>query len=207
MRVACIFPVVFSMLLLGCRTEPAPVGKDSDEVSFWRGHTILPEGDSIPALNARANDLTNSQAGRAEAVFILFAHYVRPGASAAEMHQVLTDTSWLRETKLYDIRMVGGWIPIEFADTVFCIHLFPADKDKGWSPWVIYFRSSGKGVEESREGIREEQELSFLRGESTEDTPRLLEFALCFPNSKNPHGLPGRIERFSRQGVHVYEEQ
>lgn len=188
-----IFAVTLLTSISGCahkRSEPLSCN----------GRTILPNGESVPALVARANNPTSNQADRARAVFTLLSRHMRPDSSATEVHRVLTDTAWLQETRLYGFRMLAGSIPVEmtFEDTVFCIHLFPRDADKQWSPWVIYFRLSGK--------LRDEDALAFLRGERTMESTRLIEFALCFPHSSKPRNLPGRIERFSPDGIHVYDE-
>ncbi len=178
-------------LLCGCTMTPSPVRQSSGG---------LPSGENVAVLNARANSSTNNQAERASAVFTLFAHHIRLGSSAADVHQALTDTAWLQESHLYGVRILGGWIPVEmtFEDTVFCIHLFPDDSAKEWSPWVIYFRLSGQ--------LRDEDALAFLKGESVVGNPKLMELALCFPHSLKPRNLPGRIERYSTNGIHIYNE-
>jgi len=166
----------------------------------WNGRTILPNDESVTALLARANNPTGNQADRARAVFTLLARHVRPGSSATDVHRVLTDTAWLQQTHLHGFRALAGWIPVEMGSdhTVFRMYLFPADADKQWSPWVIYFRMSGM--------LRDEDALVFLRGERAIESTRLVEFALCFPHSSKPGNLVGRIERFSREGIHIYDE-
>jgi len=194
-----IFSSVLVVALLGC-------AHDRGEKLSWNDQTILPRGESVTSLTARANDAASDRADRARAIFALFAHHIRPESSASEVHRVLTDATWLQDTHLYGVRALGGWVPVEmtFEDTVFCIHLLPVEKEKGWSPWVIYFRLSGK--------LRDEDALAFLRGESVTGNPKLVEFALCYPDARDTtHGIraddPGRrrIERFSRRGIHIYE--
>jgi hypothetical protein len=165
-----------------------------------RPQTILPRDDDVAALNLQANNPANDRAERARAIFTLFAWHIPPNASAGRVHEVLTDTTWLRKTRLYEINLLSGWVPIEVnvKDTMFCLHLFPADAAKESSPWVIYFRLTGK--------LQQEDALEFLRGETVAGNPKLAEFALCSPNSKNPTGLPGRIESFSKQGLRVLDE-
>lgn len=187
MRLRNLFPA--TLLILAACSTPSP-----------RPQSILPKDDDAAALNRQANNPANSQAERSRAVFTLFAWHIPPGASAAQVHKVLTDTAWLRETRLFEINWLAGWIPIElnFKDTSFVLHLFPVDAAKESSPWVIYFRLTGK--------LRQEDALAFLRGETVMGNPKLAEFALCFPNSKSPGHLPGRIESFSKHGLRVFGE-
>ncbi|MBC8877247.1 MAG: hypothetical protein H8E44_48075 [Planctomycetes bacterium] len=103
----------------------------------------------------------------------------------------LKDTSWLGEINLYGVHSLHGKVPVEWAetDTVFCLHLFP--DESGRSDWVIYLRLSGKS------GRPKEEALAFLKGEpDVPDNPKLVEYAICFPD--------GRIERYSKQGLAVY---
>ena len=191
-----ILSVLSVMALLGCAHR-------SESVS-WNDHTILPGGESIASLNALASNQESNRADRARAIFTLFAHHIRPGFSAGEVHRILTDTNWMSEINLYGVYALGGWVPVEmtFEDTVFCLDLFPAEMDKQWSPWAIYFRLSGTTPEGP--GRRKEEALAFLHGDTTvQGNPKLLEFALCFP--EQPETRRGRIERFSRLGMYVYD--
>jgi hypothetical protein len=156
--------------------------------------------EGIVLLNKRANDPTEPQAVRARAVFALFAQYVRPGSSVDEVRRVITDNDWLREAHLEGVRVMGGKVPVEYPleDTVFCLHLFPLDAEKKQSPWVMYFRLSGK--------LRDQDGLAFLRGEKSAGNPKLMEFALCFPASIESSDHVGRIENFSAKGTSVLEE-
>ncbi len=172
---------------------------DRREMLSWSDRTILPHGESVESLNAMANTAAAGRAKRARAIFTLFADHIRPGASTTEVHRALANTTWLKETNLYGVRVLGGWVPVEMAlgDTVFCIHLFPVEMNKQWSPWVIYFRLSGQ--------LRDEDAKAILRGESVANDTRLVEFALCYPEKRQSAGGGSRLERFSRRGIHVYE--
>ena len=185
----------FSIALMTCILSCA---HNNDQATPWIGSSVLPKKDSAVLL-ACANDATRTQADRASAVLTFFAHYVHPGSSAVDIHQVFTDTAWLRDTRLYAFRDLLGMIPVQMTDedTVFCIHLFPVSPEKDWSPWVIYFRLSGK--------LRDEEAFEFLRGQSSKESTRLIEFALCFPHSSDPTNFPGHTERFSRGGIRVYQ--
>ena len=160
-------------------------------------HTILPQGESVAFLTSLANDPSNSQEVRARAVFTLFGRHIQPGSSASEVHDVLTDTAWLKENNLKGVRILGGWVPVEFTaeDTIFSIALFPADSAGGWSPWVIYLRLSGH--------IQDEEALKFLRGAPGIGRIKLLEFALCFPS---PPNQTGRIEMYTPKGLRILHE-
>jgi len=160
-------------------------------------HTILPQGESVASLTSRANDSSNSQEIRARAVFTLFARHIQPGSSVSEVHRVLTDTAWLKESDLQGLRILAGWVPVEFTteDTIFGIALFPMSSASGWSPWVIYLRLSGH--------IQDEEALKFLRGAPGMEKTKLLEFALCFPS---PPNQTGRIEMYSPKGLRVLHE-
>jgi hypothetical protein len=189
-----ILPALAATLLVGC-------AHDRGQSISWNGHTILPNDQSIGYLNDVAGNPTGSRDERAKAVFSLFAHYIRPGFAAGEVRRVLTDTNWMGDVNLYGVSALGGWVPLESSldDTKFCLHLFPVEQDKRWSPWVIYFRLSGH----PRSDV---DALAFLHGANTiEGDPKLLEFALCFPSASEGH--MGRIERFGRGGIHVYQQQ
>jgi hypothetical protein len=194
-----ISTVVVGVALFGCAHDHA-------EKLSWNYHSILARGESIATLNAKANEKVNDQAECARSVFTLFAYHIRPGSSAAEVHRVLTNASWLQDTHLYGVRALGGWsaVPLTSDGTVFTMHLFPMEKDKRWSPWGISFRLSGT--------LRDEDALAFLRGEKVAGNPKIEEFSLCYPERRNPDGsIPDirkmpRIERFSPRGIHVYFE-
>jgi hypothetical protein len=171
----------------------APTSVASSDTMSWDSHASLKSSATIPALNVLANNDTTDRAERARAVFTLFANYVKPGDAPAKVHGILTDARWLEHANLYGVYALDGWIPVEtsFEDTVFCLHLF-AD-EKGWSNWVIYFRLTGSPH------WQKEDALAFLRGKSVSGSPKIVEFALCFPGR--------RIERFSARGIYVYDSR
>jgi hypothetical protein len=201
-----IFSTLTAIALVGCAHHRSESLSSS-------GHTILPKGESVTALNAFANNSASNRADRARAIFKLFAHHIRPGASAAEVHSVLADTNWMGDVNLYRVYVPPDFLPVEMTseDTVFCLHLFPlVEMDKLSSPWFIYFRLSGLPREGS--GRNPEEAMAFLRGDTTlYGRPRLIEFALCYPSdpaASYPSAqamLTARIERFSRRGIRVYE--
>jgi hypothetical protein len=197
-QILCSVLLTALIVPVGCCTT---VDRADEHPSYWQDKSILVSDRTIPELNALASDPGAGQADRARAVLSLFAQYDRPGCTSGEFARVLNNTNWLRDCRLQKLYGGAGWLPIDvtFGDTVFLLALFPSPSDKGASPWWIYFRLSGK--------LQESDAEAFLRGDDQAETPtRMIEFALCFPNSTSPSHLPGRIERFSSRGIHVYGE-
>jgi hypothetical protein len=185
---------IISIALLLCLVRVAHCVGES-----WDGHTVLTSAESIAALNTIANNLGNHRAERARAVFKLFANYIKPGQTAAEVHKVLTDTAWLQDTNLHGVYDIAGWVPVELTteDTVFGLKLFSEATDSNLGPWMIWFRLTGHDR-------TEKEACAFLRGDMTlVGKPQIVEFALCFPSERPLHS--GRTERFGRRGIHVYE--
>jgi len=160
----------------GCAHKPT-------DANYWKRHSVLPKGESVAILDARANDQSKSQAERARAVFTLLARHIKVGASANKVHRIFVNTAWLQECRYDCIRILNGWMPIVWPEgtTAYELALFPLQKDSEWGQWHIYFSLSGD--------LKDEDGLSFLRGEQLPGNPKLYEFALCFPD--------GRIERYS----------
>lgn len=184
---------LFLQIFVGCAY------KRSDSTP-WQNCSKSLGSESIASLNQRANDSIKPQAERASAVFTLFAQHIRPGSSVDAVRRVFTDTTWLREIHLAGVRELAGKVPVEYSleDTVFCMHLFPAEAEEQWSPWVVYFRLSGQQ--------RDEDGLAFLKGEHLAGNPKLLEFALCIPAPSKANGGVGRVEHFSAQEKAVFDE-
>jgi hypothetical protein len=184
------------IFLVGCAGQ--------HEAGYWSGRSVLSDRESVAALNVTANSSTLNQAERVRAIFTLFAHHVRPGFTAADMHSVLTDTSWMKITDLTRLELLAGWIPVDSGidRTVFDLHLFSSQKDDaGNNWWCIEFSLSGpnRSVKDA---------VGFLNGNTTlSDNPKLEEFALIFPPpkkgfSRSPGGR--RMEVYSKEGIHVY---
>jgi hypothetical protein len=158
-------------------------------------------GESVATLNAVANDPAKNQEDRARAIFVLFARFVRPGCSSAEIHRVLTNVSWLRDADVYAVRYFAGWGPImgSLDDTIFEVRPFPGAFDLRPSQWCVAFSLSGD--------LREGDAMAFLKGDPSVASPiRMREFALCYPASLAPGRSMGRFEVFSTRGIHVYNE-
>lgn len=177
----------------GCEHLPPPPSPYSS--------TILPPVQDATALNVRANDLNASQEERARAIFAIFAHQLRPGASAADVRRVLANPAWVSQTHLYAADELSGWIPLELTaeDTVFAVHLFPGSSLPRQSPWVIYLRLTGKF-------LQYEDAVAFLKGERGNWNPKLSEYALAFPTTSGSDTSTGRVEVFSGEGIRVYGE-
>ncbi len=196
----CAMRIVLSLLSVLAATALAGCAHGRGERLSWKDRSILPEHESIASLNecANAGEALAFREDRACAIFTLFARYIRPGASAEQVHRALANTNWMGDIDLAAITGLGGWIPIDWKDSVFSLELFPVKhyrEDGG--RWVIYLRLSGS----SRPS---EEALAFLRGDGgLPGEPKLEEFALCFPSRPEQN----RIERFTRRGLHVYESQ
>src|ERR1700693_3785272 len=155
------------------------------ETLSWDAVTIYKTDATVVALNERANNVTTNETEQSLAIFALFANYIKPGQTAAEIHRVLTNAAWLEHTWLYGVYDLAGWMPVEInsEDTVFCLGLFPHKKK--WSDWpsasaaphgvmadtepqtdwVIYFRLSGSPR------LSKEDALAFLRGAPVAGNP------------------------------------
>jgi hypothetical protein len=165
----------------------------------WDGVSRLKSAATLAELHQIADDATVEREKRAEAIFSLFANHVKLPQGAAALSEIVKCKNWLNDTNLYGVYMVAGMIPVEltFEDTVFCLHLFPVKKD--WSDWVIYFRLSGGS------GRTADEARAFLRGAAElKGDPKLLEFALCFPDEGALSRI-GRIERFTEKGIAVFQ--
>jgi len=103
----------------------------------WRDTYVLESDDSPAALNAVADDASQSGSRRASAIFRLFANHVHPGQSATETHDVLGSPAWMRAAKISAIGAFSGYAPVDFApgNSQFIIHLFP--DEQGRSDWCI----------------------------------------------------------------------
>jgi len=128
---------------------------------------------------------------RALAVFALFATYVEPDHTSADMRSVFTNLAWVMRPKVTALKCSFGppvlhW---QFDESVFTVTLFPeANAD---STWTVYFALSGKQRPETDGG-------AFLRGDqSLEGRPRLTQFALSSWTGR----LDAYLEIFTRAGV------
>ena len=193
-------------------------GYAEPETLSWNAVTTLKTDATIAALNAQANNAATNETERSKAIFALFANYIKPGQTAAEVHRVLTDTAWVKGAQLFRMGDLAGSTFIEMTteDSVFCLGLFPHKKK--WSDWPsasaapqgvmaetapethwwLYLRLSGSQ-------LQNEDALAFLRGEPVAGNPKIIEFALCLPHPTSPGRLAGRIERFSKYGIHAYD--
>lgn len=190
-----MLPIALAFISAGCANDHM----EWHDTSLLRSNEF--SEDTIPALNETANSTSNTQEDRGRAIFTLFGRYLQPGCSSSELRQVLTDVGWLKDSELQRLGTWSGWIPISypFEDTEFCLCLFPTGPDKRANEWHVYFRLTGQ--QEKADALR------FLRGSASAGSgTKMAEFALCFPHTIYPDRATGRIERFSAQGIHVYEE-
>ncbi len=207
----------FVIIILTCFCS-VHCGYAEPEKLSWDAVTILKTNATVVVLNTQANNTTNNEVERSRAIFALFANYIKPGQTAVEIHRVLIDTAWLEHVSLHGVYILAGWIQMEMngEDTVFCLGLFPHKKwsdrpsasatpnglladTEPQSDWAIYFGLSGSSQ------LRKEDALAFLQGAHVDGNPKIVEFALCYPHPTSPGRLPGRIERFSKYGIHAYD--
>lgn len=160
--------------------------------------------DSLSASKATAAELRNSvqdpvaeRSARASAVFALFANQLKLPCGAPKAQEALGSSSWLTAVKFFRIDGVAGFLPVNLSadSTTFCMHVCPMEN--GWSDWLIYLVLSGH---------RSEDDLrAFFRGEmQLENNPKLMEFALCYPNGYDTF-KGRRIEHFEPKGMQVRE--
>ena len=188
-HVACAIVAMQMVMLGGCVEHRQPMTRQR--------MSSLANDESLETLNARANNPSCSQASRADAVFKLFAHHLRPRASVNETRRVLTNTSWIKDSQIKIVRGMGGWLPMErsFDDSLFHLTLFPEDPKMAWSQWDIWLCLSGHRDEKDA--------IAFLRGSQSAADIKLVEYLLCYPPTSQSHGMSARFERFSREGVHT----
>jgi hypothetical protein len=152
---------------------------------------------SAEELRTVADDPKAARADRAAAVFALFANYLPPPARADGAAAALGDAGWLADARFRKVVVLVGWVPVQIGggSSTYCLYLFP-DKD-GWSEWAVYLRLSGPDHSEA-------DAAKFFRGERLKESPKLVEFALCYPSPKGKQHN-GRVERFGADGLKVYD--
>jgi hypothetical protein len=158
---------------------------NSDDEWFWQRASVFKTETPAALLTEGANDRAADRKNRFSDVFGLFTYYVRPGMTSSQVGSVLTNSSWLAECSVREMKALAGWVPVDLAtaESVFVIQLFPDQKD--WSDGVIYFTLS--------ENLSRGEGLAFLTGKYPGNKARLREFALCYPN--------GKILRFTKDRV------
>jgi hypothetical protein len=129
--------------------------------------------DSHEALLAIAGDAGQTADARGEAVFRLFANYLRPNADAARVREVFGDCDWVAEAQVETCDYHGSPshpLRTREAGSLFAFDLF-VPKGK-CSDWIIYVRFSG--YNHSPEEVRR-----FFSPNAEPDTQlRITEFAL-----------------------------
>lgn len=181
MSIGCLSVTVGLVAVLACGCAHSPQ------------RASIQHTESVAALNATANDAAAAPDQRCRAVFSLFQHYIKPGSTPSEIHEVLTDTRWLVRTNIHGFYTLLGWIPVEckFGDTAFVVSVLPQIKPSTGRPpnlgYCIYFTLAGG---DSRS---EESAFAILTGRQSSDSKAILrEFALCYPD--------GMIERITKSG-------
>src|SRR5262249_20283594 len=148
--------------------------RDEKEGLRWDGVSSLKCETNATELQRIANDVSLPREKRAEAIFSLFANYVKLPQGAALVGKVLKCEEWLSGCILSGITFHSGPpLPVKVGPrhSVFCLQLFQSGTDS--RHWVIYLRLSGGP---NRKG---EEARAFLQGaENLKGDPQLVEFAL-----------------------------
>jgi hypothetical protein len=129
--------------------------------------------DSHEALLAIAGDPGQTADARGEAVFRLFANYIRPNADGARVREVFGDCDWVAEAQIETCDYHGSPshpLRTREAGSLFSFDLF-VPKGK-CSDWIIYVRFSGSNHSP-------EEVLRFFSPNAESDPQlKLTEFAL-----------------------------
>lgn len=127
---------------------------------------------TVDQLNRVLQSENASRAAKCDAVFQLFADYVRPNADN-DFSAVFLDHTWIGVSRIDVVRVVGGLIPIEWnpnTETLYYIALFPSKTD--WSDHGIYLTLR-------RAQLEQQNLIRLLNGQQTENGAEVGEFALC----------------------------
>ena len=127
---------------------------------------------TVDQLNRVLRSENASRAAKCDAIFQLFADYVRPNADN-DFSAVLLDHTWIGAARIDVVRVVAGLIPIAWnpnTETLYHIALFP-DKT-GWSDHAIYLTLR-------RAQLEQQDLIRLLNGQHTANGAGIGEFALC----------------------------
>jgi hypothetical protein len=163
------FVTLFSLTVLcACNTTRHP-----------QAHTAAPSNMEASSLLSIANNRSARDSDRILTIFTLFSKHIRIGATATQVRESLNHSPWLDISQVRLIDVLRGWVPIEMneSDSVFSVTPFQLN-------YTIYIRLSGK--------LKEPELCSFFSGQVQMSQTHLLEFALCYPDS--------RIEHYSQSG-------
>ena len=127
---------------------------------------------TVDQLNRVLQTDNASRAAKCDAIFELFADYVRPNADN-DFSVVLVDHTWIGVARIDVMRAVAGLIPIAWnpnTETLYYIALFP--NKTGWSDHGIYLTLE-------RAQLEQQDLIRLLNGQHTANGWEIGEFALC----------------------------
>lgn len=167
---------------------PRPVGKNGNPVATGvAGESTLASEKTLSELNRIADNGSVDQRARANAIFAIFANYLRPPKDRGALKSAIGSARWLRDAEVTAIDQEKTLVPLASTPNDSIFRLLSVGKGN-WNPWTIYLRLSGG----NRTGA---EAWAFLRGDEVPGDPQLLEFALCFPDDG--------IEQFTAENIEI----
>ncbi|HEY6969982.1 MAG TPA: hypothetical protein VJA94_12300 [Candidatus Angelobacter sp.] len=149
------------------------------------------DDSALVKLNATLQAPDADGAAKCQAIFTLFAKYVKVPSTAADLAPIFAEPSWIDQANIQLPPGISGRIPIDWASggTLFVVYLFP-DKT-GWSDCVIYLTLTWPSLKES-------DLVALIKGQPTKIDNAgswryigISEFALCHPGA-DCHSYPLR---------------
>ena len=183
-------------LCAGCATSARD--REFDLGFYWGTKSGLNSSMSAADLYERATAADATPTVRSLFICKIFATYIKPGFTSAQIRAVLPDPRWLKDCEIRSIGGVGGAIDVYSPNgtSPYLLVLFP-DRN-GSSDWVISM------VLPDRHGhLTLEDARTFLEGSNPETGLRITEFAISYPLSQREEKPPGPrlTERFTKRGV------
>ena len=127
---------------------------------------------TVRQLNRVLQSENASRAAKCDAIFELFADYVRPNADN-DFSRIFLDQTWIGLARIDVVLVVGGVVPIDWnpnTETLYTIVLFA--KETGGSDRVIYLILK-------RPQLVQLDLIRLLNGKHTAKGVKVREFALC----------------------------
>jgi hypothetical protein len=127
---------------------------------------------TVGQLNRVLQSEKASGAAKCDAIFELFADFVRPNADN-DFSAVFLDHTWIGIARIDVVRVVAGVIPIAWnpnTETLYYVALFP--NKTGWSNRGIYLTLR-------RAQLEQKDLIELLNGQRTANATMIGEFALC----------------------------
>ena len=183
-------------LCAGCATNARD--RELDLALYWGTKSGLNSPMSAADLYERATATGETRSVRSLFICSIFATYIKPGFTSAQIRTVLPDPNWLKDCEIRPIGGLGGANPVHSPNghSPFVLVLYP-DRN-GSSDWVISMVLPNRHGHLTLEDVRK-----FLEGSNPEPGLRITEFAIEYPLSKSEEKPPGArlTERFTKRGV------